>query len=296
MCGILVRATDSFAVDVESVQLPSLGQINVVLNENLNLPTGDIQADVGVLSDVEIYNASVSAESQNIVHISLAEALKTGESYSLLSIAGAEGSIDFSTPENGLDGYVVFNPIFTTGQDISELEITDPYTIKVTFNEALTQGEVEFKLLEENPIASIQKPDYFIPELVFTLEEDLEEEKDYIIMFIELTDVEGEIVEFDTGIYEFDTHNMGESDPEMDTMEDDMMDMFFGEGDELSDETMQMLAAGEDILNQEDDAQIEAVADNADETPDTGAETWVIVFATLFLNTAYFIRRKRLQK
>jgi len=53
----------------------------------------------------------------------------------------------------------------------------------------------------------------------------------------------------------------------------------------------------EDAVRAEEEAEIEqtveSVAMSATATPETGAETWVLIMLTLFINTFYYFSRRK---
>jgi hypothetical protein len=77
------------------------------------------------------------------------------------------------------------------------------------YRQELTSSIFEYKLLAESRIVKIEKPDYFIAELIITVEPPFISQQDYILMFIDMQDVEGNYLEFDTGIYDFTTPDLG---------------------------------------------------------------------------------------
>jgi len=54
-------------------------------------------------------------------------------------------------------------------------------------------------------------------------------------------------------------------------------------------------AAMQEDMSDEEDATIEVTeaATMVTQTPDTGAETWVLIIATLFINTFYYLSRRK---
>jgi len=54
-------------------------------------------------------------------------------------------------------------------------------------------------------------------------------------------------------------------------------------------------AAMQEDMSDEEDATIEVTeaATMETQTPDTGAETWVLIIATLFINTFYYLSRRK---
>ena len=103
-------------------------------------------------------------------------------------------------------------------------------------------------------------------------------------MFINLKDAEGKMLDFDTGIYDFKTEVFKEEKIE--------------EVVNISETEVELLAAPDvslekDAAAESETGNIETIAMTATETPATGAETWVIIFATLIINTFFFLARKK---
>jgi len=97
-------------------------------------------------------------------------------------------------------------------------------------------------------------------------------------MFIDMQDAAGNYLEFDVGIYDFSTEEITEVEET-----NEMLDT--SENEENSQEDM----------SDEEDATIEVTeaATMVTQTPDTGAETWVLIIATLFINTFYYLSRRK---
>jgi hypothetical protein len=178
----------------------------------------------------------------------------------------------------------------------------------------VSSNAYQYKLLAENLVTKIEKPDYFLPELVITLEPPLVSNKNYILMFIDMQDTSGNYLEFDVGIYDFATEDIvspeqinqemldsGETNNVELTLDNESDTMTGSEVNNSINDSMLIDEIGADInldaANQ--DSLLDIEIDVADvvimvtETPDTGAQTWVLIIATLFINTIYYLSRRK---
>jgi hypothetical protein len=92
-----------------------------------------------------------------------------------------------------------------------------------------------------------------------------------MLMILSLEDGSFRNISFNEELYDFET-------------QDNIVTL-----NEKVEETVLLDDEGEEVL------ELENIALNAAETPDTGAETWVLVALTLLVNAGLFIR-KRFQK
>ncbi len=331
---ILFQAVYSWELGVDKIEVIEENTLSVVLSENPNLELWELDAEVTVLQDIDIKWGFTSELSPNQVEVLLYDNIEADTSYSLLSVSGAEGSIDFVTESDFFwTSYINFGN--TDASWIEEVKVIDANTLMIIYSENVTSSVVEYKLLAEKEVAGIEKPDYYEPELLITMSEAFVWETDYILMFIELQDVDGNYLEFDTGIYDFTT-------PEIDSLYESYMDDTWAEEDIpeiVEEETLQedesendagLFGMSEGIewvfdditdfispsdeprvvefdeqelpelesapeLMQEEEMQwdIEEVALLAEETPDTGTATWVIILGTLFINTFFYLSRRK---
>jgi len=298
--------------------------LKVTLSENPNLEVGDQDAEITVLQDVNLYGGFAVMDAANKVELILEDALLVNTSYSLLTVLGSEGSMEFITPES-IEGHTVSNITNVSEQDIDMIEIIDDRTIHITYTQDLVETAFEYKLLAESMVTRIEKRDYDVPELHITVEPPFIAGRDYILMFIDMQDVDGNYIEFDTGIYDFSTPEavIEEETGTGTIMEDEIIiedeeetatgsivedenredTIEAGSGaiteevEENTDEEeiINLEAAGEeDTIEAGSGAITEEVAMTAETTPDTGAATWVLILSTLIINTFYYsARRKR---
>ena len=201
----LIFISSAFAntISVNQIQVQDAHTIRATFSENPNLDEGIIDAEIKVLQDINIIEAT-QGELEDTVKIILGDEILSNTSYSLLNISGAEGSIDFDTEEI-VEGFESSNDLSDQEFDIDNIEIIDTTTIIVTYRGDIDAEIYEFKLLAEHTIDTIKKPVFSTPELLINVNPWLKGEGDYILMFIELQDVDGDYLEFDTGIYDFST-------------------------------------------------------------------------------------------
>jgi len=102
----------------------------------------------------------------------------------------------------------------------------------------------------------------------------LEVENDYILMLVSMEDDEWTVIDFKDGIYDFSTDDSLEE-----TLEDELDDDAWDEGTGTWEaETVDNLSL------------------NAAETPDSWAETNVLIALTFLINSFVFIRKKIFKK
>jgi len=85
------------------------------------------------------------------------------------------------------------------------IELIDDRTIHISYTQDLVETAFEYKLLAESIVTRIEKRDYDTPELHISVEPPFVAGRDYILMFIDMQDVDANYIEFDTGIYDFST-------------------------------------------------------------------------------------------
>ena len=202
--ALYIQPAFANTLSVEQIEVQDAQSIRATFSENPNLKEGNIDAEIKVLHDVKVREVTKRETEENQIELTLKDSIMTNTSYSLLNISGAEGSIDFNTEET-LEGFEAFNDSSDQEQDIDSIVILDDTTMIITYREDIEAENYEFKLLAEHEIASIQKSAFSTPELLVSVNPPLQADANYILMFIELQDVDGNYLEFDTGIYDFST-------------------------------------------------------------------------------------------
>jgi len=264
----------SAELSVDEIKVIDANTLNVTLSENPNLEIWEIDGEIRVLNDVKLRGAFASETETTEVELILEDSLKADTTYSLLTVLGADGSIDFTTPSN-VEWFSALNISSVEVQDIDSIEVIDDRTIIVNYRDAITSSSLEYKLLAESEVIKIEKPDFYSPEIIISIEPPFTSEKDYILMFIEMQDASGEFLEFDTlNVVEVqnlvENKSNGEDIPELEA---------------AGDETW--------LIKDKEMLYTEEVATMVTQTPQTGAASWVLVLVTLLINSFYYLSRKK---
>ncbi len=318
----IVHMTYSAELTVKEITALNANTINVSLSENPNLAVWEIEAEIRVLNDIKMRAAILQEGETKKVEILLEDPILPSTSYSLLTVAWADGSIDFETPMS-VEGFSANNISSIELQDIESIEIIDDRTMIIEYREDLIEEVFDYKLLAESKVVKVEKPDYYLSDLQITIDPPLISEKDYILMFIEIQDEGWDYLEFDTGIYDFttpiiesmdsDTESTGTGDileentdiPENTMNQDDELQVVTVETENTDSETqtwslnsVELNAAGDEVsLEKDSEGELTTLeaANQVNETPDTWAETWVIIIATLVINSFYYLSRRKKQ-
>lgn len=222
------------------------------------------QGDIKVLKDIIVSFATRDINDHNKVILTLEENLNMLTNYNLLSIYGADGNIDFKT-EKYLSDVEIKNSFQPDNQGIVKVITVDERTLEVYFKYPVEDTDFEFKLFSENFVDSIK---YSTPQsLKLHLDKSIETNSQYMLMVLSLKDSLFSTIALDEDLFNFQTMGSVEQVKEDAPIIDD---------------------------NGEEVQELEDIALNAAETPDTGAETWVLIALTLLVNVGLFMR-KRLQ-
>lgn len=291
--AILASISITYSADLwaEKIEAKDKNTIELQLTGEIALPLWEIDAEIAVLSDTAIRGAVKMADSTKKVEILLEDEILPNTNYSLLTVQGSEGTIDFITPSI-VEWYSVAG---TNG--IGFLEVVDAHTLRIEYLQDVTANGFEFKILSESKVTKVEKLDPATNKLTLTVNPDLESEKDYILMMVDMHDVTGNLVSFDGWIYDFKTP----------LFEQILWDT--SSGALVAENTASWAAISENLdagieLNAAPEVSLEKegtstgivttqAAQMVTATPDTGAETWVLVVLTLIINTFFYFTRKK---
>lgn len=323
---IIVSCASVSAINISLVEVLDTRSVSVSLSEKENLSLGMQNAEVKVLKDITVDIAQKSIENANIVTITLPEPLQENTTYSLLTLFGAEGSIDFTTGSSLSNNAIEnTNPILADEQSIESIVIQDDYTIDILYTTQVSWAEFEYKLLSELKIADIENQSDADARLIVDLEDDIETEKEYILIFLSLMDKNGKDIVFENSIYDFTApeyiespsssssqtlwDNEGENsiqakiaarnaiksqqEQDEDMSGEDIAQALFDviDSTDMLEEEPELLSAPTDPNLMKDTV---STALSATTTPDTGAATWVLIILTLFINTFYYYSRRKI--
>jgi hypothetical protein len=89
--------TYSSGLGVDAITVVDSKTLNVTLSENPNLEVGEIEGEIIILNDMELRGGSRLAYDAFSVKLLLESPLSANTTYSLISITGADGTMDFTT-------------------------------------------------------------------------------------------------------------------------------------------------------------------------------------------------------
>jgi len=236
--------------------------LKIFLDKNIETNTMNVDSDIKVFRDLETTKVSIDLENANLVHLSLKENLEEDTWYSLLSVYGAEGTIDFNIEKlsNWLE--VKWNNV----DWIEKLLIIDSKNIEIYFKKMINSDSVDVKLLREHSLDSLKINSSNKKELDVYLKDEIHSNSKYIIMMFTITIKEELTYNISNSIYDFIIEWLSDEKLEQ-PMEDDI----------------------------KEDNKIDNIALNSAETPDTWAETWILLLATFLLSNFIYFRKRFLK-
>lgn len=309
------------AANIELLEVVDTKTFHVSISE-VKMWTEEVVWEVKVLNDMSIAFATPNEDEDSSVILTLDEPLEKDTEYSLLTVFGADGSIDFKTGDT-LEGIEIMNPeVDEIGQSIESISLVDVNSIEVTYTEELEWGDFEFKLLSDIEVESLNPIDE--DTISVTLWGALSTDKNYIFMVLALQDALSQDVELDEGIYNFVSPSEI-SDPVATQEWDDSLEVELDEDTEVSldeeieaevdlnaaynelespaesvdlldaniDRVVEDAVEAEEMQETAEEQTLETVALSATATPETGAETGVLILLTLFINTFYYFSRRK---
>lgn len=302
----LCLASSVDAAGIAKVETTNVNAIKVSFSEALNLsdaPTGEIK----VLKDIAVSSATKDLANPKVINLSLAGDITKSTSYSLISIFGVEGSMDFSIGE-AITNVEIKNT--DAASSIDKIVVVDSKRIDLHFKSDVVGTEFEFKILSGLEVKALGV-DMEGTNLMITLNTPLESSKNYILMIVSLKDNVGKDILIDDGIFDFSTWVFApevpvsatgttETLPQAQTGTTEATTLFPSVAGSGTTDTPAAaeIPASTPVANDATTAtsgtgNIEEVAMNSGSTPDTGAETWVLILATLLINGFIYLYRRK---
>jgi hypothetical protein len=251
----------AYASSVDQIDVLNSHEIELTLSQDVVM-WDNVTWDIKVLKDILVSFAVRDINDYNKVILTLEEDLEMLTNYNLLTIFGANGNIDFKT-EKSLDDIEVMNAFQPENQWISKIVTINERTLEVYFKHPVEDTEFEFKIFSEIFVDSIVTTGTKTVKL--HLENAVTSYSQYMLMILSLQDANFKNLKFEEELYNFETLWSVEMVREETPAIDD---------------------------NWEEVNELENIALNAAETPDTGAETWILVMLTLLVNAGLLIRKK----
>lgn len=258
------------AANINSLNSTDNKTITVVASPEVIFSNWKVFGEIKVLRDIKVSFSSRDFENHKKAVLSLSSDLYANESYSIISVIWLDWTIEFETWD--FLWWEIKNDLFSPWErTIEKINITDSRTIEIYYNYDLEDQDFEFKILSELKIVdSISNWDNVLD---INLANSLDETTDYIVMLSNLEDIDWNTINFNEALFDLKTPSVLEekwSQWEQEQEEEKV---------KLKDEI-------------EDDWNIDDIALNSAETPETWAETNVLIFLTLIASTFYFLRNK----
>lgn len=251
----------AYASSVDSIDVLNSHEIDLRLSQDVDI-SDNITWDVKVLKDILVSFSVRDVNDYNKVILSLEEDLNILTYYNLLTIFGADGNIDFKT-ETTLGDIEIMNSFQPQNQGIAKVITIDERTLEVYFKHPVEDTEFEFKIFSEIFVDSISNNGDQTIKL--QLNNAITSNSQYMLMILSLQDANWQNISFEEELYNFETSSTVEVVRE--------------DGPKIND-------------NGEEVTELENIALNAAETPDTWSATWVLIMLTLFVNVWLLIRKK----
>jgi len=236
-----------------------------------------ISWDIKLFKDLSIVSATKDSLVPNKINITLNDDLTIWSTYNLFPVFWAEWSADFIFEEPA-------NIKILESEWISSITMKDKKNIEVYFN-TLNWDEFEFKLLKEINIVENSSSWW---NLILKTDKSIELNTDYILMILSLSDNQN-TYKIDEPIFNFDikensTFEKTETDQ---SIKDNFTDPIQEVVTPVENNT-ELNAWTEDTSTW----NLNNVALDTKQTPDTWAETWVLMFLTLIMSSFYFLARR----
>ncbi len=261
--------------NIEKVTVVSPSSLRMTLTWIIDLADDTLEWDIKILKDLSIQKVEKSPIADNIINITLSEELTPNTTYSILSVFWAEGNIDFALGKDVKEAEFINTD--TENPSIEKVVVKDSTEIEIYYKLKLSWEEFEYKVLSWVWIDTMSKDK---SDIILTTKTPLVSDSEYIIMLISLKDAFSKEISFDDGIFDFETQ-------------------------EINEEALQLLseswAVVEEALNSaqeetKEEWNVKEVAKDVSETPDTWAETWVLILGTLIINTFLTYSRRKKSK
>lgn len=259
---------NTFASTIDKIEVIDNNTIEITSSNDIEFSNGFVEWDIKILEDINVsFNVKDSNNLKKVV-LNLSNDLEANTSYSLITILGAEGNIDFKIWDY-LEGEIQNTQLLSTEEWINKVNIIDSRTLELFFTSDLDDDMFEFKILSDIVTTGLTSEGNNVINL--EIQSNLEKESEYILMILWLENTNGDALLFDNDLYDFVTT----SDLIIDVEEKDTV-----------------LAAAEEEVIVEDEGNMNDIALNSAETPDTGAATWVLVLLTAIVNLGFFLRKR----
>ena len=255
--------TNTFAeennVSIIDTDATNSNLLKIFLDKDIETNSAELVSDIKLFKDLNTLNILRDLDNDKLLTITLSDDIKNNSSYSLLSVYWVEWSIDFK-----IDELINWLEITWTDTDwVEKISIIDSKKLSVLFKNSITSDDVDVKLLREYSIDSLQFNMDNKKELDVYLADKLSNNSNYLIMIFSINTTEDISYTIWNSIYDFTTELLNDV--------------------EVVEPIIEVI---------EEENIIDNVALNSAQTPDTWAETWILMLFTLLLSTFIYFRKK----
>lgn len=258
--------SNAFASTIDKIDVIDNNTIQITASNDVVFSDSFVEWDIKVLKDINVSFSVIDSNNSKKVVLNLSDDLLANNSYSLITVLWARGNIDFEIWDY-LEWEITNSLLMLWEEGIEKINIIDSRTLELYYNYDLNDNMFEFKILSDIVTSWLFSNWNNVVDL--GIRWNLEKESDYILMILNLEDINNNVLVFDEDLYDFATN----SDLIIDTQETEVV-----------------LAAAKD--EEPVEWNIAEVAQNVEEIPDTGAATWVLVLLTAIVNIGFFLRKK----
>ena len=259
-----------------NVSASTIDKIEAIDNNTIILTTSEdivfsdisVEWEIKLLKDINISYSAKDPENSKKVLLNLSDDLTINTAYSLITILGAEWNIDFQIWDY-LGGNISNDNLDAWELGLEKINIIDSRSIELFFSTDEIDDELEFKILSEILVDSLMSEWNNV--LNLEIKSNLQKSTSYIVMILALEDTMGNSITFDEDLFDLVTS----ADLIEDVTEEEVVIAVVEEKPEV-------------IL----EWNMEDVALNSAETPDTGTASWILILVAVLANGAYLLRKK----
>ena len=251
----------------------TLDNTTLVVRLANQLPGISADSDAKVLEDIAVTSATKSADDAKKIDITLGNDLVPGTNYSIISVSeGLDSSIDFTFTDVMTE---IKNSITPIGTGINHIIVKDPKNIEVYLNNETALTTYEFKVFKE-----LSSTNMFLDtsNVNVQLSNPILPNTDYILI-LNLKDIENKDIEVENSLFDFVSGEFAAAPviPEVSTGSEMPVAVEVPVDDPMA-------TSGQPIEN---------VAMEVTQTPDTGAQTNVLLAITFLLTLGIFVLRRK---
>lgn len=256
------------ASSIDNVEAINNNTIELTASSDVIFSDINVEWDIKLLKDVDVSFSTKDSENIRKVYLNLSTDLTANTSYSLITILWADWNIDFNIWDF-LEWEIINSNLDEEENWIEKINIIDSRTIELYFNFDLVDDIFEFKILSDIEINNLNSDGN--NKITLKSTKSLEKSTAYIVMILTLEDAMWNYITFDEDLFELITP--------------------FDLIEEIEEEEI-VLAAAEEEPKIIEEWNIEEVALNTEETPETWTTTSILIVLAVMLNLGFFLRKR----